>query len=336
MSPDLSDRRLALLGILLALVGVAAVVLYDVIGTVFFAITVAYVLYPVRQWLARRGVGRRVSAAIATLAGFLAVVVIVAPIVAAVYGHRQPLLDFVRQLPAQIPVAAFGFEYVVDVSHSLQLVQRSLTGIAVNVATVAPVIGLKAALFVLLVYALLLQPHNLRAAVLELVPPTYHDVALAFHDRVRSTLYAIYVLQAATAFGTFLIAWAVFAGLGYKSALVLAVLAGLLQFIPIVGPSFLVAVLAVYQLTVGNVPAAILVTSLGLVLVGFLPDALIRPRLASITAGMPGSLYFVGFTGGVLTVGLVGFIAGPLAVGLVLEASNLLAAETGVEPAVDD
>ena len=62
------------------------------------------------------------------------------------------------------------------------------------------------------------------------------------------------------------------------------VLAGVLQFIPILGPSVIVAMLAVYRLAVGDTTAAILVATLGLVLIGFLPDALIRPRLASTPA----------------------------------------------------
>ena len=325
-------RRRVLLGLLVATALVAMAVLARVLATVFFAITVAYVLYPIRQWIVTRGRGRRVGAAVATLVGFLAVSLAVVPIVGALYGRRGEFLSFVRELPAVVPISAYGFEYTIDVSVVLAFIQRSLTGIAVDFASAAPVVGLKAALFVLLVYALLLRPHDLRAAAFAFFPVGYHDVVVAFHERVRATLYAIYVLQAATAFATFLIAYVVFAMLGYDSALMLSVMAGILQFIPVVGPSVVVLGLAGYQLAFGNIGGAILVTTFGLVLVGFLPDAIIRTRLASFTAGMPGSLYFVGFTGGVLTVGIVGFIAGPLVVALLLEAGQLLSEEMGVEP----
>jgi predicted PurR-regulated permease PerM len=117
--------------------------------------------------------------------------------------------------------------------------------------------------------------------------------------------------------------------LGYTSALTPAVLAGLLQFIPVVGPSIVVLALAGDELVVGDVDGAILVATLGLVLVGFLPDALIRPRLA-YTARMPGRLSLLGFTGGVFTIELVGFIAGPFVVGLLRDAGHLLSPEMGV------
>jgi predicted PurR-regulated permease PerM len=61
--------------------------------------------------------------------------------------------------------------------------------------------------------------------------------------------------------------------------------------------------------------------------VAWLPDVLIRPRLARETADLPGSLYFVGFVGGLLTLGPVGIIAGPLAVALVVEMADHLSEE---------
>jgi predicted PurR-regulated permease PerM len=329
-------RRRVLLGAFVVLAILATLVLSKVLATVFFAVTVAYVLYPVRQWVRHRGWGRRVSAGVATLVGFFAVVIAALPVIGALYARRLEFIAFVSELPPEIPVSAFGFELAVDVSVVRTRAQSVLTDLAVELAAAAPVLALKATLFVLLVYALLWRPHEIRATTFELVPSVYHDIVEGFHRRIRDTLYAIYVLQAATAFGTFLIAYGVFAVLGYESTLVLSVLAGILQFIPIIGPSVLVIVLGIYQVTLGNPSGAVLVVAFGLVLVGFLPDALIRPQLASYTAGMPGSLYFVGFVGGVLTIGIVGFIAGPLAVAVLLEAGQQLSTEMGVEPASPD
>jgi len=329
-------RRRVLLGLFVATAVVATLVLAEVIATVFFAITVAYVIYPVRQILVERGRSRRVAAAGATLVAFLAGVAAVLPIAGALYGRRREFIAFIRDLPPELPVSVFGAEYTISVTENVAALQSAGTSLAVDLAASSPVIALKATLFVFLVYGLLLRPHDIRAAVLEFVPRAYRDLTLDFHDRVRSTLYAIYVLQAATAFATFLIAYVVFAVLGYNSALVLAVLAGLLQFIPVIGPSVIVLGLAAYHLVLGDTGAAVLVTVVGLVLVGFLPDAIVRPRLASMTADIPVSLYFIGFIGGVLTVGVVGFIAGPLAVALLVEAAQQLTEEVDLEPATDD
>jgi predicted PurR-regulated permease PerM len=89
----------------------------------------------------------------------------------------------------------------------------------------------------------------------------------------------------------------------------------------------LIAVLAAVDFLAGNVARAALVGVLGAVFVGFAPDAVIRPRLANWAAHLPTSLYFIGFTGGLLTVGPIGFIAGPLAVAVLVEVVSLLADE---------
>jgi len=331
----LSNRRRTLLGVFGVIALLTTLVLRQVLETVFFAITVAYVLFPIRERVVDRGASRAVAAATATITGLLVILVAIVPIFGALYVRREAFVQFVRDLPPTIVVEAFGLTYPLNVSVVLGTLQRGLTDLAVTIARAAPVLALKAALFVFLVYALLLRPHDVRAALLELIPTTYHDMVLEYHVRIRETLYAIYVLQVATALGTFLIAYPVFAILGYDSALTLAVFSGLLQFVPIVGPALVVLALGAYQVAIGSTAAAVLVVALGLVLVGFLPDAIIRPQLASFTDAMPGSLYFVGFVGGLLTVGVVGFIAGPLAVGLLLEASEQLSEDAGVTPTAE-
>ncbi|WP_246308373.1 AI-2E family transporter [Halosimplex rubrum] len=323
----LTRRQQVLGGLFVGMAALTLVILSRVVGTVFFAITVAYVLYPVRRMIVGRGVNRRIAAATATAVGFLFVALIVGPIVYALYGRQALLLEFLRSIPAEQPISVFGMSFVIDVSALIVRARAAVVDIGFDIAGAAPVLALKAFLFVFLVYGLLLRPGNVRRATLRLVPGEYHDVVLALHRCVRDTLYALYVLQAATALGTFAVAYVVFSLLGYDSAFTLSVFSGLLQFIPVLGPSLLIAAVAVGQALAGEVTAALLVASTGLVLIGFLPDALIRPRLASLTTGMSASLYFVGFTGGTLSLGVVGVIAGPLVVALLVEVVELITDE---------
>lgn len=117
------------------------------------------------------------------------------------------------------------------------------------------------------------------------------------------------------------------ASLNRRTRETLSAVAAILQFVPVVGPSVLLAALAGYHLAVGELLRAVLVATVGGVVIALLPDVLIRPRLARRTADIPGSLYFVGFFGGVLTLGPIGVVAGPLAVGLFVEVATLLSAE---------
>jgi predicted PurR-regulated permease PerM len=303
------------------------VLLSSVLATVFFAITVAYLLFPLSEWFIDRGLSKRLAAAVSTAIAFVAGSIVALPLIAVLYLRRRDLFAFFQRLPDELPVTFGDFQYSIDIEAVVTSIRVILGDLAVSLAGETPVLALKIVLFSILVYAMLWQPTAPQKSIYRTVPDQYHDIIGRFHARLRSTLYAIYVLQAATAFGTFLIAWGLFWALGYRGAFALAVVAGLFQFIPVIGPSVVILAIATADLLAGDVVGAAVVTVLGLVLVGFLPDALIRPRLARYTTGMAASLYFIGFTGGVLSLGPIGFIAGPVAIALLVELLELLAAE---------
>lgn len=322
-------RRVTVLAGLLLTLGVLSMfVLREVFGTIFFAITVAYVLLPVRRWLAEHGLGPRVAAGLSTVLAFVAVLLVLLPLGIVLYLRRSQLIGLVGQLPRETVVEVGEMRYVIKLRDIVTEASEFVEALALSIGRATPALAFKLFLFVLLVYALLVRPKAVSTALLRPVPREYYDVVMALHERLRSTLYAIYVLQAATAFGTFLIAYVFFWLFGYETAFSFAVVSGILQFIPIIGPSVLVLAVAGFEVAVNtDTTQAILVAGLGLFLIGFLPDAIIRPQLASLTAKMPGSLYFIGFVGGVLSVGVVGIIAGPVLVGLLAEVGELLADE---------
>ncbi|MFC6731244.1 AI-2E family transporter [Haladaptatus sp. DYSN1] len=318
------QRQYVLVGLVVFFTLLTAALLVDVLATVFFATTVAYVLFPVREWLVTYHLKPRYASAVATIFAFLGVAALLAPVGIVLYLRRNQFVDFIQNLPPEITIRYSGFFYTLQTDDAITYANDTLTDLAISGVQAAPVLALKAALFTFLVFAILLEPRGVGAAIFRPIPRDYHDIVMAIHERIRDTLFAIYVLQAATALGTFVLALAVFFLLGYESFFALAVIAGILQFIPIVGPSILVIGLAGYQVSIGEIDAAVAVLVLGLILIAFVPDALIRPRLAEWSADLPGSLYFVGFVGGILSVGVMGFIAGPLVIALLVEALDLL------------
>ena len=317
-------RQYVLAGLLLVVLLLAAAVLWEVVGTVFFAVTVAYVLVPVRDYLVDRGASIRLASALVATGAFAAVVAVLGALGLLLYERGRSAFELLRRLPDAFAFTLAGMTYTVELRTVLEAAVAMVRTVAAAVAVALPVLGLKLLLFAILLFGLLLHPGAAWRAAVRLVPPEYHTVLAALDDRIRHTLYGIYVLQAATAFGTALVALVVFSALGYETVVVLAVIAGILQFIPVLGPSVLLAVLAAVDVTAGNLPRAALVLVVGGLLVGVAPDAVIRPRLASWAADLPTSLYFIGFVGGVLTIGPIGFIAGPLAVALVVELVDLL------------
>ena len=324
----MSLQRRYVLGGLFAIAGVVtAVLLASVLGTVFLAITVAYLLWPLRRELVARGWTPRIASAAVTLGAFVVTLLLFVPLAVVAYVRFDSFVAVVGLLPPEFVVGAFGFEYVVTLETLSTLAIRSAERAARRAAALAPVLALKVTLFVFLIYSLLFYAEAAQRATIALVPPGYRGVAAALNRRTRETLSAIYVLQAATALGTFVLGVPTFLVLGYDTAITLSTVAAILQFVPVVGPSVLLAALAGYHLAVGELLRAVLVATVGGVVIALLPDVLIRPRLARRTADIPGSLYFVGFFGGVLTLGPIGVVAGPLAVGLFVEIATLLSAE---------
>jgi predicted PurR-regulated permease PerM len=321
------SRTQSLAALLAALLALSAAILGAVVGTVFFAGTVAYLLIPVVKRVERLGVSRWIASAATATVASAAALVPVALALSVVGGRAAELVDAVEGLPETFPIAAFGYEYTVDVSLALDAAAAAGADIAVDLASALPVLALKLTLFGVLVFGLLVGHRDAERALLATVPPGYHDVARHLGKRARGTLYAIYVLQAATGVATALIAIPVYVGFGVPFAFTLAVASGVLQFVPIVGPSIVVAGVAAYWVGAGMVQSAVAFLVVAGVLVAWLPDVLVRPRLSQQTAGLPGSLYFIGFTGGLLTVGAVGVIAGPLVVALSVEVASMLATE---------
>ena len=321
------NRQRLLAALLVALATLAAVVLAEVLRTVVFAVTVAYVLYPLRRRLVGRGLSRRVACAAATAVAFLGATLLVAPLLYALYRRRSELIAILEGVPDFVPISVGGFATVVEIAPYAAAAEAWVRSVALAVAGAAPVLVLEVVVFTFLVYGILYRPGAAEAAVLGVVPSEYHDIPTRLHERTRETLYSIYVLQAATAAGTFALALAVFRLLGYGSPILLAVIAGILQFIPVVGPSVLIVGLGVGDLLVGETARAVAVLVVGLVVVAFVPDAVIRTQLADRAGKISPGLYFVGFVGGILTVGAVGVIVGPLVVSLLLEAIDMLSEE---------
>lgn len=329
-------RRRALGGVFVATGVLVAFALADVLATVFFAVTVAYLLFPLRDALVDHDLSTWWASLVATVAVFVAVLLSVSPLAIVVGLRIDQVLAFLQTAPEMVTIEVFGMAFVLTVEQAVAAATGVVNGLARKAVRTAPVFGLKLTVFSMVVFALLLHQHSVRHAVLGVVPPEYRDVAEAFDERVRSTLFAVYVLQASTAVGTFLIALPVFWLLGYSIPITLAVVAAVLQFIPIVGPSVLVLALAGYHLVVGQQVAAVVVFVVAGVLIAWLPDVLIRPRLARQTTGLSGTLYFVGFVGGILTLGVVGVVAGPLAIALLAEAASLLTTDLNEVQVVED
>jgi predicted PurR-regulated permease PerM len=314
----------------------SGVVLIELFGTVLFAITVAFVLAPVQErFLARGWDRRRASIATAVLA-VGAVLAVLTPLAVVAFERRAEVAAVVGSLPETITLAALGVEFTITRAEVVEAIAAYLPPLVIDLAVFLSAASIKLALFGILVFGLLQGHERAREAILAPVPPTYVRFVEALETRARETLVSILVLQVGTSAGAFLIALPFFWILGYDYVLVLATIAGVLQFLPIIGPIVLVLGVVGVEAMAGDLAAAAIMLVGGGIVLGWLPDVLVRPRLARYTSGLSGSLYFIGFIGGLTSLGMIGIVAGPLVVALLVEGVHQLAAEmphTDAEPA---
>lgn len=327
-----TNRRLGL-ALLVLITGVLTwTVISAVFGTVFFALTVASVVLPLQKRLVARGVPKWWAGLVTTVVTFVGGVLVFSPLFVVAYLRRKQLEGLITTLPEEFALTAMGQTFTLSTEEAQTMAIDFVSALAEDAARSAPNLSLKLLVFVMVLFGFLVGQEHVYRTAMGVVPAEYRDAADALHSRTKDTLQAIYLLQLATAVGTFAMSLPTFWILGYDYPVAMAVVAGVLQFLPVIGPSLLVGAAALYHVSVGDVDAAILIVVVGGIVIAYLPDAVIRPRLASMTADMPGSLYFVGFVGGLLTIGPIGVIMGPLAVALFTESVSLLSEQVAEVP----
>ncbi|MFQ3307978.1 MAG: putative PurR-regulated permease PerM [Candidatus Nanohaloarchaea archaeon] len=323
--PDEIDVRNAWLIVLLAVLSlVGMVLLSEVIWTIFFASAFAYLIFPVKEKVLNYGFSNRQASAIATLLSFVSLVISITPFVVVMFHRRQILIEFLADLPEEINITLMEFTFSYSMPEIEAVAVEWINQAAVRFAEALPALSLKSFLFVFLLYAILEHHRSIEKRIIEIIPTNIEKVFYSYNTRIKRTLIGIFAVQGLTAVATFIIALPIFYLLGYSAFISLSLISAVLQFIPIVGPSMLVVALAALEFATGLPIKGIMILIFGLVVIGFLPDAYLRPKMAGRTTGLPASLYFIGFVGGALTIGVAGVLAGPLLIAVMLETVTLM------------
>ena len=332
-----NDRQTVLVGLAVAAAVSAAFVLSEVLATISTAVAVSYMLLPAHKWTTRHGVPSYWSAILATLAGVVLSLVVLLPFAFVLYVRREALLDGIAVLDTSAVISVGGETLIVNLAPIQEAVTPSVSGAAVLAAQSASVLSMKFIVYGFVVFALLYYHARLRSLVFGPVPATYHDVIDRIHKRVREVLFGHYVLVLVGGAVTYATGLGVFLLLGYQLPFVLAILGAVLWVLPFISAAPLVVGLAVFHLLEGELVMFVVISLLGAIFLVALPNLIVdavRFRLGD-PERLSQTLYFVGFVGGGLTVGLVGFIIGPLALTIVVSLSGLLVEYASPET-VDD
>ena len=188
-----------------------------------------------------------------------------------------------------------------------------------------PRIAIQSFLFFITVFLLLLYGEKLKEAVFLRIP----FLSIRKHDARLSaitfdTLHVIYVAQFAIAVLTFFISLPVFYLLGYGNILFYSFLAAFCELIPVFGSTVAFIIIGAYALARGDLPGVLLLFFLGYIGVAALPEIFIRRVLMGRRAHVHPVVMFIGFMGGILTMGIAGFVLGPLILVLLITGYRIL------------
>ena len=117
-----------------------------------------------------------------------------------------------------------------------------------------------------------------------------------------------------------------FWGLGIEAPLLWGVIMAFLSLLPAIGAALIWAPVAVYYLLTGNIASGIILTFVGVVVIG-LADNFLRPLLVGKDTKLPDYVVLISTLGGMALFGINGFVIGPLIAALFIAAWDLFSHE---------
>ena len=290
----------------------------DILLYLFVAVLLAGVMYPFAQWAAAHKIPKGVAVAFfyIILFGVLASVfsLLIPAIIdqsrtlASTFGDRASWIDSFTQSLRTFTEPSGG-DWLQNVSSNVSGLEAQIQKVFGSALDfVAAIFGGIAGFFIVLVlsFYLVVEDSAIKDLFRHVVPPAYQDfcsqIAWGIIDKLGAWLRGQLVLGLIIGILYFI----GFSIIGVPYALLLAILGGLLEFVPYVGP-FLSAVPAVFfAFTVSPIRA--LVTMILILIIQRLENDVIVPKVMQKAVGLNPIISIVAFMIGAQLFGLVGAI----------------------------
>ena len=313
-----------------AILVASALAFWSLLDVVVLALSLAVIVMPIHRYFSK-GVKESWSAIAITVLVFIAVFGTLIFTLVVLYQNSSYLSDMISTIIGWIKSVHFeslGLPFEIgSIDSQIMANSRDMVGYISGYATGFPMLVVKAIVFFLTLYMVILKGDKVWKEIISCLPEKICGVAHRMAKMSTDTLYAIYVVHISTSVITFLLAVPFFYLLGYEHVLFYSVMAAIFQLIPIIGPSLLMAFLAVYAVSLGDYRSAALLAFIGYPIVCALPDLYFRPVMMGKHASIHPVIMWIGFFGGLAVMGVVGFILGPLFLALMVSGYGILIEE---------
>ena len=308
--------ELSLAGLLRVLIAIVIFLglflMRDVVVLLFVAYIVMLALFPLVNWFSQKGVPRVVSVlgvvALVVTMSFVLLTIVLSSIVGQIDAFVDAFPFVLRQV-----VSLLRVDQYLDVANLLQSVQslvaRSwLDSLTTSVQVIRVSTQVVANLIWILVFTvyLIVEREKVQRFIVRLIPLENKDELRKTIDEVDQKLGGWLRSQALVMFliGSLTFVWLTVLGVPYAGAL--AVIAGLLEIVPILGPTIATFVMAAVGLTLSPIIA---VTIIG---ISFIQQQIendwLVPRLMKETVGLDPLITIIAILAGSRIGGMVGTI----------------------------
>ncbi|SFB73871.1 AI-2E family transporter [Tropicimonas isoalkanivorans] len=323
--------------LILATIGMS-IVLFPFWKSIFWAVVLAILFWPVRQVVVRRLRGRKTIASILIVLLVMIFVLIPAILIAGLIVDGAATIvedirsgafrpgEFFSTVEDRLPrTTDFLKRTGVDFEAVKKLSGQAFFSVAQFAASHVAVIGQSASVFVFhvvltlyILFALLQQGDNIYGVIFSRFPASRHakeKFFAAFSGMAVATIkgmVSVGIVQA-------VLGGAIFAVLGINSAVFWGALMGLLSVVPPFGASVIWAPAALVMVLHGDTSGGLILLAYGVAVVS-MSDNVVRPIVVGRASSVPGYMVLVTTLGGLAMFGLTGLVLGPVIASLFLSA----------------
>ena len=289
-------------GICLVFAGIILFQIKEVLLLIFIAYIIVAALNPIVQFLRRRGIPKTISVLVTFFTTLLLFVLLIAPLIPFLASQIQLLS---KSFPAYLHQAAAAIGLQLDIRAVSQIVTPQQLG--ENAFALAG--GVFGGFFsivttIAISFYLLFSYDEARENFARLFPKNYHQHTLNIVDQINEKLGAWLQGQFLLSLSIGLLTWITLTSLQMKFALPLAVLAGLFEIVPTVGPIISAVPAIVVALTIS--PNMAIIVAVAYILIQFTENHLLVPRIMQRAVGLNPVVVIVGVIAGERLLGIPG------------------------------
>ena len=259
---------------------------------------------PAVQYLKRRGLPNILAVLIPALGTLIILILIIFPLIPFFLGQINSLA---ADLPASLDEAATTFGIAIDAQAVQDVVSREINSISRNAVVVTTKVfgGVFSALTVVIVsFYLLLYYNNFKKAIAKLFHKDERAYVEEVVEKINDKLGAWLRGQMTLSFFIGLITYIALSIMGLPYALPLALIAGLLEVIPTLGPTLAAIPAVIVALTI-NPPTAIAVIVI-YIIIQLLENNFLVPKIMQKAVGLNPVIVILGVMIGANLMGVAG------------------------------